>query len=74
MKTVWKNLRFWTVGVGLAVAGVILARLISGETSGAVRVGLTVAGQLLALTGLFVICVGVSRRLRRAAEKTNVLP
>ncbi len=66
MKTIRGNLRPWLLGTLLALAGVVLARVIAGSCDGTARIVVTVCGQMVALGGLFVICLGVRRRIRQA--------
>jgi hypothetical protein len=67
MRNVTANARFWVVGILVALGGVGLARAIAPLSAGHLRVALTVGGQLLALGGLLIISVGVSRRVRAPA-------
>ena len=65
MKNIRANRGVWITGVVVAFAGVALARLVGPAlAAGPVRLGCTLAGQLIALAGLGFICVGVSRRVR----------
>lgn len=68
MKTVAANARPWIAGTAVAIGGVLLARFVAPHTAGAFRVTLTVGGQLLALGGLFIICLGVRRRIQTPAD------
>ncbi|MEO6006368.1 MAG: hypothetical protein ABIZ04_00760 [Opitutus sp.] len=65
MKNVWANFRFWLFGVSTAVVGVFIARGVAPQLTGNARWVGVLGGQLLALAGLFVICLGVRQRLRR---------
>jgi uncharacterized membrane protein YdcZ (DUF606 family) len=56
---------WWMGGVALAAAGVIAARVAAPALGGAAQSTVAIAGQLLALGGLAVIAVGVSRRVHR---------
>ncbi|HVU32383.1 MAG TPA: hypothetical protein VHE61_03045 [Opitutaceae bacterium] len=68
MRNVRANARFWIAGIAIAAAGVVLARFLAPSLpAGHARLCTTVSGQLLALVGLGLICVGVSRRVSRAA-------
>ena len=60
---------WWIGGVILAMTGVLLARLGGSATTGGGRALATVAGQLLALGGLIVIALGVSRRVHRDTSR-----
>jgi hypothetical protein len=71
MKNVTRNARYWLGGSLLAVAGVLLARVFGPHATSPLRLPLTLGGQLLALSGLFLICVGVSRRLKRDAANPS---
>ncbi len=69
MKNVVANARFWLGGIAAAIVGIVVARLVAPAVPpGSVRVTVTVAGQLLSLAGLALICFGVSRRVRRGAD------
>lgn len=67
MKTVRTNAGPWILGTLLAFTGVALARAFAPSLSGNLRIAATVAGQLLALGGLFVICLGVRRRIKQTS-------
>lgn len=71
MKNVTGNLRYWSTGLLIALAGVTAARVIAPECTGRLRLVLTVGGQLVALSGLFIICLGVRARLRKADPTTS---
>jgi hypothetical protein len=64
MKTLRANLRYWIVGALVAFTGVLLARIIATFFDGPMRPVLTVAGQLLAPGGLYIICHGIRRRIQ----------
>lgn len=68
MKNVAANLRPWIAGVLTAFTGVALARVVGPSLDGSLRIYTTVGGQLLALTGLFIICLGIRRRIRHAVS------
>jgi hypothetical protein len=68
VKTVRANAGPWIVGTLLALIGVALARLVAPTLAGHARLLATLGGQLLGLGGLFVICLGVRRRLRAASS------
>lgn len=68
MKNVTANVRYWIAGTLVALAGVALARLLAPLFDGIVRPSVTVVGQLLALFGLFIICLGVRRRIQQTAD------
>lgn len=68
MKAIRANATPWIVGSVLAFGGVALARLVAPHFQSTLRILATLGGQLLALGGLFVICLGVRRRTRRAPE------
>ena len=58
--------RHWLLGVTLAFTGVALARLVApGFEASSARALFAVTGQLTALGGLWVILLGIRRRLRR---------
>lgn len=60
--------RWWAAGILLAAAGVGLTRLASPADPGGPAVALRRAGALVALGGLAVIAVGVSRRVHRGGS------
>lgn len=68
MKNVRQNLRAWALGATVALAGVALARLGPPAVADSFRPVVVAAGRLLATTGLFLIALGVRRRLRHAAS------
>ena len=59
---------YWVSGTLVAFVGVAVARLLAPCLAAPERVWVTVGGQLLGSLGLFVIALGVRRRLRRAAS------
>ncbi len=68
MKNVRAHLRFWLAGVVTALAGVTVTRLIAPSFPVPLGPIAAAAGQLLALVGLFIICLGVRRRIQQVAE------
>jgi len=64
MKNVLANARYWSAGLAVAAAGVAGARLVGPSLTGTARLSVTLGGQLLALAGLFIICLGVRRRIK----------
>ena len=64
MKNVGANLRFWIAGSTLAFLGVALARIVAPSLDGRNQICVTIGGQLLAICGLFIICLGVRRRIQ----------
>ncbi len=71
MKNVASNLRYWSTGVLVALCGVVCARVIAPTSTGNVRIALTLGGQLVAFSGLFILCLGVRRRLKQAAAPSD---
>ena len=71
MKAIAASARSWVAGTLVAFAGVALARFVAPSLSGTERLGTTLTGQLLALGGLFIICLGVRRRIRLAADRPD---
>jgi drug/metabolite transporter (DMT)-like permease len=59
---------WWLGGVALAAVGVILVRIAAPFWGGAARPIAEIAGHLLALGGLTLIAVGVSRRVHRSSS------
>jgi len=56
---------WWLGGVTLAAAGVIVARVVAPALGATAQPVAQIAGELLALCGLAVISIGVSRRVHR---------
>lgn len=62
--------RYWIAGLALAAAGVMVNRLLApGFASQQIRAAGALAGELVALTGLLVIMLGVRRRIRIAEQE-----
>jgi hypothetical protein len=66
MKNVRSNLRYWISGTTIALAGVVLSRLLAPHCNGHARIVATLSGQILALSGLFILCLGVRQRIQRS--------
>lgn len=64
MKNVRENAPAWVAGTAIAFIGVALARVVAPNLEGSARLLLTGAGELLALGGLFMLCLVVRRRIR----------
>jgi hypothetical protein len=58
--------RHWISGTLLALAGVAISRLLAPGFEERVRAWLMAGGQFVALSGLFIILMGIRRRLRLA--------
>lgn len=58
--------RHWLFGIILAAIGVTLSRVVAPEFDAHTKALLATAGQLIALSGLFVILLGIRKRLHRA--------
>lgn len=56
----------WISGIVLAAIGVAVNRLVAANFEGRAHALCALTGQLVALTGLFIILLGIRRRLRRA--------
>lgn len=54
--------RYWIAGIASAFIGVVLARVAAPHFAEKTSAIVKVAGQFLAIIGLFVIALGVSRR------------
>jgi len=67
VKNVANNLRYWCIGLLVALAGATSARWIAPMYTGHLRLALTLGGQLVAFSGLFIICLGVRRRIQQAS-------
>ncbi len=74
MKNVAANLRYWVSGLLVAGAGIVAVRWIAPGFEGAARLVLTVGGELLALSGLLVIAIGVRRRVAAASAVRSDTP
>ncbi len=74
MKNVRANARFWIAGTLVALAGVASARFVAPSFEHALRLVFTVASQLLALGGLFIICLGIRRRIQSARSCADSSP
>lgn len=57
--------RWWLGGGALAAAGLVVTRVIAPALEGAARSKMALGGELLALGGLAVIAMGISRRANR---------
>lgn len=68
MKNVVANARYWIAGLLTAFGGVAVARWLGPLSEDDVRPIVTVAGQLLAFAGLFIICLGVRRRIQHVSS------
>ncbi len=71
MKNVIGNARYWISGTLAASAGVLVARVLAPHAAPSLRLSLTLGGQLLALGGLVILCIGVSRRIHRDGESSR---
>lgn len=69
MRNVVATARFWIAGAAAGILGVALARVVAPSFEGAVRIYFTAGGQLLALGGLFIICLGVRRRIKQSVRE-----
>lgn len=58
--------RHWIVGLSLAAMGVVVNRLVAPQFEERLMSAFAVCGQLVALGGLFVILLGIRRRIHRA--------
>jgi len=65
------NWRIWLTGTAIAVAGVIIARLVAPHYTGKTQTALSSAGRLTSFAGLIVIIFGVNRRLKRDSEENT---
>lgn len=69
MNPVAANKRPWIAGIATAAAGVLLARVVAPSLDGVASVLVNVGGQLLAVGGLFIICLGVRRRIKQSVSE-----
>lgn len=67
MKNVAANAGYWSTGVLVAICGIVCARVVGPSAAGTLRICLTLGGQFVALFGLFIICLGVRRRIKQAS-------
>lgn len=69
MKNVRMQSRYWLAGTLLALVGVTVARGAAALGGGWSPHAAAVAGRLLAGAGLFVLTLGVSRRVQRQHDR-----
>jgi hypothetical protein len=69
VKNVVTNARFWIAGSAVAFFGVLLVRVVSPSLDGKIKIYVTVGGQLLAILGLFILCLGVRRRIKQSVSE-----
>lgn len=55
--------RFWVSGIFIALVGIALARFVAPQFETKIAIITKVVGQLIALTGLLIICIGIKRRI-----------
>lgn len=64
--------RHWIFGTLVALGGVALNRVVAPAFSGEARAWFEAAGKLIAFAGLFVLALGIRRRIRAAqADPTD---
>ena len=63
--------RHWLAGLALAATGVVVARLLAPAFEAGPRAALALLGELTALAGLYVIVLGIRRRLRLASAASE---
>ncbi len=57
--------RHWLIGLALATGGVVFVRLVAPACADhRLRAVVALSGEIIALTGLFVIMLGIRRRIR----------
>lgn len=66
--------RHWLAGIALAIVGVVVARFVAPAFEARPRAGLALLGELTALAGLYVIVLGIRRRLRLASATAEDAP
>lgn len=71
MKNVANNLGYWSAGLAVSLLGVAGARWLAPLTDGRLRAWLTLGGQLTALAGLLILCIGIRRRVKRDSVETS---
>lgn len=54
--------RFWISGIIAAIVGILLARFVAPQFEPKTAIIAKVAGQLIAMAGLLIICIGIKRR------------
>ena len=62
-----RSAAYWITGTLVAFSGVLLARWVAPHFVDAARSVLAAAGQLAGVAGLFIIALGVRRRVDTAA-------
>lgn len=69
MKSLRNRARWWIAGVTTAFFGVALVRVAAPRLDGADRLLVAGGGQCLALGGLLILCLGVSRRISQSSDR-----
>lgn len=57
--------RYWIAGIALALAGVLVARVVAPYFETKTAAIVKAVGQITAIVGLFIISIGVSRRVSK---------
>lgn len=65
---------YWIAGILLAIAGVLLARVVAPGLEGKTRSAVALAGQLIAVGGLVTISFGIRKRLASSPAPTSDEP
>jgi peptidoglycan/LPS O-acetylase OafA/YrhL len=64
------NWRLWLLGLVVALAGVVIARVAAPHATGKTQTMLISLGRLVSFAGLFVIALGIKRRAQ-TTDKDN---
>ena len=62
------NWRLWLLGLVVALAGVVIARVTAPHATGKTQTILVSLGRLISFAGLFVIALGIKRRVQTTDE------
>lgn len=63
--------RYWVIGTIIAVAGVIIARLVAPHYVGKTQTTLSSVGRLTSFVGLIVIAFGVNKRIKSESKDSE---
>lgn len=68
------NWRLWLLGLVIALAGVVIARVAAPHYTGKTQTVLVSIGRLISFVGLFVIALGIKRRATKNADDNSPDP
>ena len=72
MRDVVANAGFWTATMLVAATGMVGVRFVAPVSAGSARIFLTLGGQVVVIGGLFIICLGVRRRIKAPAVREEI--